>query len=282
MDLWFSEFHTPNVKLSIKVKEQLYHSKSDYQTIDIFDSYEFGRFLTLDGFMMLTEKDEFIYHEMIVHPAMAVHPHVQKVLVIGAGDGGTVRELVKYPEIQSIDLVEIDGKVIEACRQYLPQTASGLDDPRVNLYIEDGLPFVRKKNKVYDLIIVDSTDPFGPGENLFTREFYGNCYHALKDQGILINQHESAFYDQDRVAMQKAHRLLKKVFPLAHLYQFQLPTYPSGNWLFGFASKGLDPIADLYKKRWLDRQIQTAYYNPEIHRAAFALPQYIKELTHDL
>lgn len=278
MDLWFSEFHTPHVKLSIKVKEQLYHHKSPYQTIDIFDSYEFGRFLTLDGFMMLTEKDEFIYHEMIVHPAFAVHPNIQSVLVIGAGDGGTVRELTKYDTIQSIDLVEIDGAVIEACRQYLPQTASALDDPRVRLHIEDGLPFVRKQHQAYDLIIVDSTDPFGPGENLFTREFYGNCYHALKAQGILINQHESAFYDQDRQAMQKAHKLLAKVFPVADLYQFHLPTYPSGAWLFGFASKGLDPIKDADHQTWSDRHIPTSYYNPGIHQAAFALPTYVKEL----
>lgn len=281
MDLWFSEFHTPNVKLSIKVKEHLHHSKSRYQEVDVFNSFEFGRFLTLDGFMMLTEKDEFIYHEMIVHPALAVNPDVRKVLVIGAGDGGTARELLKYPSIQTIDLVEIDEEVIEVSKQYLPNTAFALDDPRVNTHIEDGLPFVRRKNNEYDLIIVDSTDPFGPGENLFTREFYGNCFHALTEKGILINQHESAFYQQDCEAMKKAHRLLSKVFPIADVYQFQLPTYPSGSWLFGFASKGLHPLMDI-KENWLEQKIATRYYNPEIHQAAFALPNYIKESLNEV
>ena len=142
-NLWFSEQHTPNVKLSIRVDRQLYSGRSEFQRIDVFDSPEFGRFLTLDGYMMLTEKDEFIYHEMITHVPMAVHPHVRKVLVIGAGDGGVVRELTRYPEIEQIDLVEIDQLVVEVCRKYLPQTACRLDDPRVQIHYEDGLKFVR-------------------------------------------------------------------------------------------------------------------------------------------
>ena len=169
MDFWFSEEHTPNVKLSIRVDRQLYSGKSEFQRIDVFESVEFGKFLTLDGYMMLTEKDEFIYHEMITHVPMAVHPHVQKVLVIGAGDGGVIRELTRYPDLEQIDMVEIDAQVVEVCKQYLPQTASWFDDERVTLYYEDGLRFVRTKESEYDLIIVDSTDPFGPGEGLFTR-----------------------------------------------------------------------------------------------------------------
>ena len=194
MEFWFSEQQTPNVKLSIRVDRQLYSGRSEFQRIDVFDSPEFGRFLTLDGYMMLTEKDEFIYHEMITHVPMAVHPHVRKALVIGAGDGGVVRELTRYPEIEQIDLVEIDQLVVEVCKKYLPQTACRFDDPRVQIHYEDGLKFVRTCEDEYDLIIVDSTDPFGPGEGLFTREFYGNCYKALKEDGIMVNQHESPFY----------------------------------------------------------------------------------------
>ena len=171
MEYWFSELQTPNVKLSIRVDRQLYSGRSEFQRIDIFDSPEFGRFLTLDGYMMLTEKDEFIYHEMITHVPMAVHPCVKKVLVIGAGDGGVIRELTRYPEIEQIDLVEIDQLVVEVCKKYLPQTACRFDDPRVHIYYEDGLKFIRRFENEYDLIIVDSTDPFGPGEGLFTREF---------------------------------------------------------------------------------------------------------------
>ena len=188
MEFWFSEDHTPNARFSIRVNRQLYSGQSQFQRIDVFESPEFGRFLTLDGYMMLTEKDEFIYHEMITHVPMAVHPRVRRVLVIGAGDGGEIRELVRYPEIEHIDMVEIDPLVVEVCRTYLPQTACRLDDSRVEIHYEDGLRFVRFHENEYDLIIVDSTDPFGPGEGLFTKEFYGNCFKALKEDGILINQ----------------------------------------------------------------------------------------------
>ena len=179
MDLWYTENHTDYVRFSIKVDRQLYSWKSEFQQIDIFESTEFGRFLTLDGLMMLTEKDEFIYHDMIVHIPMATNPNIKKVLVIGAGDGGTIRELTRYQAIEKIDMVEIDEKVVDVCKEFLPQTASKLDDPRVKINFEDGLKFVRTKADEYDLIIVDSTDPFGPGEGLFTKEFYGNCYNAL-------------------------------------------------------------------------------------------------------
>ena len=173
MDLWFTERHTDDVNFTIRVKKQLYSKKSYYQEIDVFDTYEFGRVLVLDGFIMLTEKDEFIYHEMVTAVPMAVNPEIKKVLVIGAGDGGTIRELCRYNTIEKIDMVEIDEQVVNVCKEYLPQTACAFDDPRLTLYIEDGLKFVRRKENEYDLIIVDSTDPFGPGEGLFTKEFYG-------------------------------------------------------------------------------------------------------------
>lgn len=163
MELWFTERHTPNVKFSIKVDHQLYSGNSEFQRIDVFDSKEFGRFLTLDGYMMLTEKDEFIYHEMITHVPMAVHPDPKNILVIGAGDGGVVRELTRYDSVESIDLVEIDELVVEVSKKFLPTTACRLDDPRLNIYYEDGVKFIRRCENKYDIIIVDSTDPFGPG-----------------------------------------------------------------------------------------------------------------------
>ena len=272
MDFWFSEKQTKNVKLSIRVDRQLYSGHSDFQRIDVFESPEFGRFLTLDGYMMLTEKDEFIYHEMITHIPMAVHPHVEKVLVIGAGDGGVIRELVRYPEIQRIDLVEIDEMVVEVCRKYLPQTACRLDDERVKIHYEDGLKFIRRCKEEYDLIIVDSTDPFGPGEGLFTREFYGNCYKALKEDGIMVNQHESPFYEEDALACQRAHRNITESFPISRVYQAHIPTYPSGHWLFGFASKKYHPLRDLREKEWNDRGITTRYYTTTLHKGAFLPP----------
>lgn len=282
MELWFSERHTPNVKFSIRVDKQLYSGLSDYQRIDVMESAEFGRFLTLDGYMMLTEKDEFIYHEMITHVPMCVHPHPERVLVIGAGDGGVVRELCRYPEVQHIDLVEIDEMVVQVCREFLPQTAAKLDDPRVHIHYADGLKFVRGCEDAYDLIIVDSTDPFGPGEGLFTKEFYGNCYKALHEDGIMVNQHESPFYEQDALAMQRAHKRITQSFPLARVYQAHIPTYPSGHWLFGFSSKKYHPVKDMDACRWNARGLETRYYTTNLHRGAFALPAYVERLLEDM
>ena len=278
MELWYTEKHTENVHFSIKVKQELVCRQSKFQRIDVLDTEEFGKVLVLDGYLMLTEKDEFIYHEMITHVPMAVHPGVKKVLVIGAGDGGAIRELTRYGSIEHIDLVEIDEEVIRVCEEYLPQTAGKLNDPRVHKYFEDGLKFVRTRTDEYDLISVDSTDPFGPGEGLFTKEFYGNCYKALREDGILINQHESPYYEEDARAMSRAHQRIASVFPVARLYQFFMPTYPSGHWLFGFASKKYDPVKDLREDAWNALQLETRYYNTELHRGAFALPNYVKKM----
>lgn len=282
MDLWFTENHTENVRFSIKVDKQLYTGQSEFQRIDIFDSEEFGRVLALDGYVMLTEKDEFMYHEMIVHVPMCVHPNPRKILVIGGGDGGTVRELVKYSSVESVDLVEIDEDVVTACKEYLPQTAGMLEDPRVNTHFEDGLKFIRHHENEYDLIIVDSTDPFGPGEGLFTREFYGNCYKALTDDGIMVNQHESPFYANDAYAMQRAHKQIINSFPIARVYQAHIPTYPSGHWLFGFASKKYHPYHDVDFEKWKKLGLKLKYYNTNLHSASFALPTYVEELLKDV
>jgi len=278
MELWYTEQHTKNVRFSIKVEKPLYTGESEFQRIDVFNSKEFGNFFTLDGFMMITEKDEFIYHDMIVHVPMATNLKIKNVLVIGAGDGGTVRELTRYSTIEKIDMVEIDKMVVDVCREYFPQTACKLDDPRVQLYFEDGLKFVRSKENSYDLIIVDSTDPFGPGEGLFTKEFYGNCYKALKDDGILVNQHESPYYADDAKAMQRAHKRIRQFFPVCKVYQAHIPTYPSGHWLFGFASKTYDPLTHIDEQAWNSLGIKTKYYNTEIHKGCFALPNYVLEL----
>ena len=281
MELWFTEDHSKDAKFSIRVEKQLYSGKSDFQRIDVFESKEFGKFFTLDGYIMITEKDEFIYHDMIVHVPMATNPAIKKVLVIGAGDGGTVRELVRYDSIEKIDMVEIDKLVVDVCKEYFPRSTSGLADERVNLYFEDGLKFVQEKVDAYDLIIVDSTDPIGPGEGLFTREFYKNCYRALKKDGILVNQHESPFYENYAKSMQRAHKRIREFFPIAKVYQVHIPTYASGHWLFGFASKTYDPVADLNSDSWNALNLETGYYNTEIHKGSFAIPNYVKKLLEE-
>lgn len=282
LDLWYTENHTDNVKFSIKVNEHIHSEQSDFQQIDFFKSEEFGTFFTLDGLMMVNEKDEFVYHDMITHVAMATNPNIKKALVIGGGDGGTVRELTRYESIEQIDMVEIDERVVRLSQQYLPITAGQLEDPRVTLLFEDGLAYVKnKEDGYYDLILVDSTDPIGPGEGLFSHDFYNNCYRVLKDDGILINQHESPYYDSYAHEMKRAHSKIKGLFPVTRVYQFHIPTYPSGHWLFGFASKKYDPLKDADLEAWNQLGLKTKYYNTDIHTGAFMLPTFVKEMLND-
>ena len=281
MEMWFSEMHTPNVKISIRIDRQLYSGQSDYQRIDVFDSTELGRFVTLDGSIIFSQADEFVYNEMVTHVPMSVHPQVKKVLIIGGGDGGVAREYCRYPEIEAIDVVEQDDMFVDVCRQFFPETAKGFEDDRVNIFYEDGLKFLRKKISEYDIIVNDSTDPFGHTEGLFTKEFYGNCYKALKDDGIMVYQHGSPFYDEDEVACRNMHRKAYRSFPISRVYQAHIPTCPSGYWLFGFASKKYHPLSDFKPERFNDRKMHTDYYTTNLHMGAFMLPKYVEDLLEE-
>ncbi|MBR4319658.1 MAG: polyamine aminopropyltransferase [Oscillospiraceae bacterium] len=281
MDFWFSEMHTHNVKMSIRVEKQLFSGVSDFQRIDVFESEEFGRFLTSDGSVIFSEKDEFTYDEMIVHVPMAVHPNVRKVLVIGGGDGGVARELSYYQEIEEIDVVEPDELFVKVCQEFFPDNARGLDDPRVKVYYRDGLRFLRGKQDEYDLIINDSTDPLGHTAGLFTKEFYGSCYKALHDDGIMVYQHGSPFFDEDEETCRAMHRKAYKSFPISRVYQAHIPTCPSGYWLFGFASKKYHPLHDLNAQRWRARKLKTWYYTTNLHMGAFMLPKYVEDLLEE-
>lgn len=282
MDLWFSEFHAPDVKHSIRVTRHLYSQKSNYQQIDVFDTPEFGRVLTLDGNIMLTERDEFIYDEMITHVPMSVHPNIRNILVIGAGDGGVVKELTRYSNVEKIDLVEMDPQVVEVCRTYLPENASKLDDERVCIYFDNALRFIRKRHSAYDLIIVDSTDPFGPSEGYFTREFYGICYNALRDDGIMVNQQGSPFYQHDADAMKRSHQRIVSTFPISRVYQAHIPTYAAGYWLFGFASKRYHPIDDFNPQKWAALNLNTRYYTTRLHIGSFYLPAFLEQMLKEV
>ena len=282
MDLLFSEFHAPDVKHSIRVTRHLYSQKSNYQQIDVFDTPEFGRVLTLDGNVMLTERDEFIYDEMITHVPMSVHPNIRNILVIGAGDGGVVKELTRYSNVEKIDLVEMDPQVVEVCRTYLPENASKLDDERVCIYFDNALRFIRKRHSAYDLIIVDSTDPFGPSEGYFTREFYGICYNALRDDGIMVNQQGSPFYQHDADAMKRSHQRIVSSFPISRVYQAHIPTYAAGYWLFGFASKRYHPIDDFNSQKWAALNLNTRYYTTRLHIGSFYLPAFLEQMLKEV
>lgn len=281
MEMWFSEMHTQNVKLSIRTDKHLFSEESEYQRIDVFESPQFGKFVTLDGNIIFSEADEFIYNEMVTHVPMAVHPNVKKVLIIGGGDGGVAREFCHYPEIEQIDVVEPDEMFVEVCRRFFPEMTKGLEDERVSVYHQDGLRFLRGCQNEYDIIVNDSVDPFGHTEGLFTKEFYGGCYRALKEDGVMVYQHGSPFYDEDEQACRSMHRKVYKSFPISRVYQAHIPTCASGYWLFGFASKKYHPIQDFQKQRWKERAIKTWYYTGNMHMGAFMLPRYVEDLLEE-
>ncbi len=264
--------------MNIRIDKQIYSTVSDYQRIDVFESPAFGRFLTLDGNIIFSEADEFIYNEMVTHVPMAVHPNVKDVLIIGGGDGGVARELTAYPEIQRIDVVEPDERFVETCRTYFPDAAKGFEDPRVQVYYQDGLRFLRGRSNEYDIIINDSTDPFGHTEGLFTKEFYGNCYKALRNDGIMVYQHGSPFFDEDESAFRSMHRKAYRSFPISRVYEAHIPTCNSGYWMFGFASKKYHPITHFDPDRWNARGLVTEYYTTNLHTGAFMLPRYVQDI----
>ena len=278
MEIWFDELYTDHAKLSLHIDKQLFSGESEYQRIDVFDSQEYGKFVALDGDIVFSEKDEFIYDEMVTHVPMAVHPDVKKVLIIGGGDGGVARELLRYESIESIDVVETDVMFVDVCRDIFPEIAVALEDPKVRVYYDDGLRFLRNKHEVYDLIINDSTDPFGHTEGLFTKEFYGSCYKALKTDGIMVYQHGSPFYKEDEMACRSMHRKVFRSFPISRVYQAYIPTCPSGYWLFGFASKKYHPLNDFEPERWKSLHINTRYYTTNLHQGAFMLPKFVEDL----
>jgi spermidine synthase len=280
-DIWFTERNN-ELALSLKHKgEKIYDTRSDYQHVEIYDTLAFGRMLTLDGMVMTSEKDEYVYHEMIAHVPALVHPSPRKVLVIGGGDGGTIRELLKHSEIEKIVLVEIDKKVIEASQKYLPTIGNQLNHPKLEIKIEDGIRYVENcKNDFFDIVVVDSTDPVGPGEGLFKASFYEQVYTLLSRHGIMVTQSESPRFNQS--VFKEIFSCYREIFEPdnVHCYLAYIPTYPSGMWSFSFCSKGeLHPIDDLD----LDRQekllanYKLSYYNEDIHKAAFALPGFVKD-----
>ena len=268
MELWFTEKQTPVFGITAKIRETLVTEKTEYQDLAMIDTEEFGRMLVLDGMVMTTIKDEFVYHEMMTHPALFTHPNPKHVLVVGGGDGGVIREVIKHPEVEKAVLVEIDGKVIEYSKKYLPEIAGELDNPRVEVQVNDGyMHIIESKNK-YDVIMVDSTEPVGPAAPLFERGFYQGIYEALKDDGIFVAQTDNPWF--------KADLIQKEIFPIVRVYGANIPTYPSGLWTFTMGSKTYDPLeVDETKIPELD----TKYYTSRIHKAAFALPKFVEDLV---
>ncbi|MDD3420479.1 MAG: polyamine aminopropyltransferase [Candidatus Gastranaerophilales bacterium] len=277
MDLKYTELHDDQFGITMRAKNVLYRGKSDFQEIDIIDTEFFGKVLLLDGLVMTTEKDEVFYHEMIVHIPMLSHPEPKDILVIGGGDGGTIREVLRHPSVKRAVLCEIDGEVIEVCKKYMPQLAGKLDDPRVDIQVRDGIEYIANSKNEFDVILIDSTDPMGPGEGLFTEEFYKNVNAALKQGGIMVCQSESPFADQKEIKMMQP--LLKKAFPIVKTYVGPMPTYPGGYWSWTFCSNTVKPLEFIDEARADEITKGSKIYNKEVHKAAFALPNFVKELV---
>lgn len=272
MELWAKEFHTKDVTISYRIKQTLHVERSPFQDIALVESYQYGRMLLLDSIVQTTEKDEYVYHEMITHVPLNAHPNPRRVLVVGGGDGGAIREILKHPSVEEAVLVEIDQRVVELSQQYLPTIACALDDPRVTVHIADGIEYVKQAKDEFDLIIVDSTDPIGPAVGLFAQEFYRNLHAALREDGMFVAQTESPWVNQELIP--GLHEGLRPVFPIVRLYLAAIPTYQSGLFSFTVCSKRHDPTQAQPNAPVLE----TKYYSPELHQAAFVLPPFIANL----
>lgn len=286
--LWFTD-RDENQALSLRYEDKdLFSKKSDFQRVRVLNTSSYGRMLAIDNMIMCTERDEFHYHEMMTHPFIAQMGEVKNVLVIGGGDGGTVRELTRYEQIENITMVEIDEVVVNAAKEYLPGISSALNNPKVNLQIGDGIAFVEKQAKEapgsYDLVIVDGSDPLGPAEGLFSDAFFKNCHEVLKDGGMVCTQAESPMFEAE--AFVDVNRCFKEIFGVdnAQVALFFAPTYPSGMWSIQAATKGgaRHPMTDVNYEaiESFAEENGLRYYNADVHRAAFALPTFVRKMLH--
>lgn len=286
MEVWFTENQTPGLRISCRVADVLHRERSDFQEVLMLETNQFGRMLVLDDVIQTTEKDEFTYHELMAHVPLLTHPDPRRVLVVGGGDGGVIREILKHPGVELARLVEIDRAVVEVSRRLLPGLSRGLDDPRAEVVIADGIGHVAAATDEYDVIIVDSTDPIGAAVGLFTADFYRSVHSALRKDGLFVAQTESPFFNRDLIA--GIQRSLRDIFALNRLYWGVVPTYPGGCWTFSMGSKGPDPL-EISVESVAERltaageghpggRFPARYITPGVYRATFALPTFIEEL----
>ncbi len=275
MNKWFEEIlEVKEGRVNkISYKEKIISKKTKYQKIDVYDTHAFGKMLVHDDVIMLTEFDESHYHEMIVHVPLNTHGKPKNICIIGGGDGGSVRETLKHPEVENIDLCEIDRDVIDISLEYLPQISCQLKNSKVNIFCEDGAEFIKSRKNTYDVIIVDSSDPIGPAEILFQKEFYSDMKESLKEDGLICTQSESFLYHEDIV--RKISKFSKELFPIYKYFYTMIPTYPSGVIGFSICSKSKDPIKDFNEER-IKLLGELNYYNAGIHKSSFNLPQRYK------
>ncbi|MCH5583801.1 polyamine aminopropyltransferase [Shimazuella sp. AN120528] len=268
-DTWLVENDRDNLKISYRLKEIIAEEQSEFQHVMIVDSYDFGRTLVLDGVVQTTSADGHIYNEMITHVPLAIHPNAKKVLIIGGGDCGAAREVAKYEQIETIDQVEIDQTVVKLCLEYLPEVSGRLSDPRVHFHFTDGMKYVKEHQDEYDVIIVDSSDPVGPGEALFAKTFYQDVYQALKADGLMVCQSMSPFLNNEITA--QTYGRIGEIFVHRKLYIATVPTYPGALWSFTIGSKKYHDVSiPSFEK-------QTKYVNYNILHNCFYLPERLQD-----
>lgn len=273
MNVWFTEYQNQDLIIGCRMSQVLHHEKTPFQEVMVVDTMLLGKMLLLDDVIQTSVGDEFVYHEMITHIGLNTLPNPRKVLVVGGGDGGAVREVLRNKSVEKVTHCEIDQGVINAAQKFLPEITYDINDPRVELIIGDGIKHVKENKNTYDMIIIDSTDPVGPAVGLFSAEFYQNVHDALTEDGLFVAQTESPFFDRDFV--KRIFADVDNIFPMARLYLGNVPTYPGGLWTFTMGTKKHDPMkVDITKIP----ELKTKFYSPDIHRNAFLLPPFVKEL----
>lgn len=282
MSLSYREYYHGKTGLTVGVERQLFSEQTPYQHVEVYQTDTWGNLLTIDGMVMLSEKDEFVYHEMLVHPSLFTHPDPRRVLIVGGGDGGSAREVLRHRSVERVDLVEIDETVVRASKEFLPEVGPW-EDPKLRVIHEDGVAFVRDIGEPYDVILVDGSDPAGPAEGLFEKDFMKACYEALAQDGVLAAQAESPWVEAYHPSMRKIFGALDELFPHCRMYLAWIPLYPTGMWSFVHASKGADPLSGAVTGRVAKGLEEFGdalkYYNPDIHTGAFALPNFVRDIV---
>jgi spermidine synthase len=275
-NVWYSELHDGNSGLTMKIDRLVESLTSPFQRIDVVHNHDFGKLLVLYGSLMAAENDNNAYNEMLAHVPLFTHPSPKEVLIIGGGDCGCLTEVLSHPDVKRCTMCEIDEKVVEVSKRHFPHLTKGATDKRANFVFDDGKKFIEETDEKFDIILLDLSDPVGPAADLFQKKFHKKVYETLNPDGIMVAQSESPFYNKKTV--KQMYKNLYDIFPIVKMYTCHMPIYPSALWSFAFCSKKYDPLENFRELDAKNHKSKTKYYNSDIHRGSFALPQFAKEL----
>lgn len=283
MSLSYYEYYNERTGLTVGINKLLFSEKTPYQTVEVYETDTWGNMMTIDGIVMLSEKDEFVYHEMLSHVAMFTHPRPERVLIIGGGDGGTAREVMRHDSVKQVDLVEIDEAVVRAAKEFLPEVGDW-DNPKLNVKFENGIKLIQDIEEPYDVILIDGSDPVGPAEGLFEKPFIRSCYDALSEQGVFAAQTEGPWEEEFHQSMSQVYHALDETYDVSRMYLAYIPLYPAGMWSFCLGSRREDPLTNTTLER-ISRGMdhfghELNYYNEDVHRGCFALPNFVQDILN--